>query len=247
MTSLLVGFGTLAGVVGSTRILAFVLRPEQRARDGRSARSFRRVACWLVGLPLLAACTPQMLRAQTGTSADSLEAAREHARAGRRDQAIARYEIWLTNHPDDARAWRELGIERMRADRYHSAARALERSLELNPDESVANRLAYLRARSRLALVPQVTGTRDSDGMRSLRVLLTAEQRLGDRSRGRLTGTRLSLADGANALTANELGGSVHWRPLHALQLEAGLGALYSTELGTSSFFEQGLRRGEAY
>jgi tetratricopeptide (TPR) repeat protein len=219
--SLLLSLGTLAAVIGTTHVLAFVVREKTTSRV-RPPRTFARLTGWLFAFAWFT-CTPRLLH---GQHTDSLEAARALARSGRHDGAISAYERWVADHPDDARAWRELGVERMRADRYRSARAAFERSLELGEDETVTNRLAYVRVRSHLALLPHFGGTRDSDGLGTTRMALAAEQRLGDRTRAVISGTRIGFAGDTSALGATELFGTLRWRPLHALQIDAALGGL---------------------
>jgi tetratricopeptide (TPR) repeat protein len=109
--------------------------------------------------------------ASAGRRADALEAYEEalalepkdrdialggprlYARLGMTDRAIADYRNWLTEHPDDGEAWRELSEQLQRARRHTGAARAAARALATAPDDArLAARVDALRMRAAPAL-----------------------------------------------------------------------------------------------
>ncbi len=66
-------------------------------------------------------------------------------RAGRLDEAAARYRLILESHPDSVRAWVNLGNVRSQQDQEADAERAYRRALALAPEDPDAlNNLAWL-------------------------------------------------------------------------------------------------------
>ncbi len=158
--------------------------------------------------------------------------ARVLARARRTDGAVAAYQEWLATHDRDAEAWRELARELARAGRPSDAVRAFEHAQAAAPDAVVARRLAAVRVAAAPAIIPLVSGSRDSDGNTTLRLGGTVELaangplRLGAAvSRAQVRGGSLSAGVDALALTAA-------WQPRAVLKVDATAGALRLDPVG---------------
>ncbi len=150
--------------------------------------------------------------------------ARRLAREHRTDRAREAYTDWLSTHPEDAGAWRELGREEIRAGRPAAAARALDRSLALEDDPYGRQRLTLARALMAPTLEPVFGGSRDSDGNTISRVGVRADVAPADGSRVGITAAHAGLADGLDTGRENAVAVSGRWRPLAALNLEAAAG-----------------------
>jgi len=146
--------------------------------------------------------------------------ARLLARSNQTDQARDVYTAWLAEHPDDAEAWYELGREELKAGRPAAGARALERSLTLEPNDAVAARLALARAQAAPALEPVVGGSRDSDGHVLSRVGLRADVAPADGARVGIAADRGTLADGLDTGSDAAISTYGRWRPRAGLTLE---------------------------
>ncbi|MBI2535615.1 MAG: tetratricopeptide repeat protein [Gemmatimonadetes bacterium] len=164
--------------------------------------------------------------AQAQDGRDSvIDRARLLAGSNRTDQARNIYAAWLATHPDDAEAWRELGREELKAGRPAAAARALDRSLALEPHEATADRLELAQALAAPAVEPVFGGSRDSDGNVLSRVGFRADLALADGARVGIVAARSTLADGLD--TGSDAGIAVfgRWRPRAALSFEWSGGA----------------------
>jgi tetratricopeptide (TPR) repeat protein len=81
---------------------------------------------------LLAACAGRAAAQGSGTA---LEAAREHAAAGRVGAALRDFDAWLRSHPADALVLREAATYAFRTRRWFESARWLERYVAVSPED----------------------------------------------------------------------------------------------------------------
>lgn len=168
------------------------------------------------------------LKAGLAGAQDGRDSAIRYARllagSSRTDQARAAYLSWLTAHPDDAEAWRELGREELKAGRPAAAARALDRSLALLPHTPTARRLALARALTMPAVEPAFGGSRDADGNTVSRVSIRADVAPADGARVGIIAERSTLADGLDTGSDAAISGYGRWRPQAALSLDWSTG-----------------------
>lgn len=150
--------------------------------------------------------------------------ARSLAREHRTDQARAAYVAWLTRHPGDALAWRDLGREELRAGRPAAAVRALNRALALEDEPYARQRLAVARALAAPAVEPVFGGSRDSDGNAITRAGIRADVAPADAARVGIAAERTSLADGLDTGRETAVSLSGRWRPIAALNLDLSAG-----------------------
>lgn len=146
-------------------------------------------------------------------------------RAGQTDAAIAAYELWLTNHPQDAAAWRELAREKLRAGRAADAVRALEHVQALAPNAKSAAQLRLARAAAAPAITPAATGSRDSDGNTTLRLGGAADFAAGGATRLGLSASRARASDGVTTAAVDQLSLTLSARPQATLSLDGSAGA----------------------
>lgn len=225
VSALAISLGTLASVVAGTRLLAAVVERAEPRRDAarkRTAERQRRVAS--IVLAAGATLSPILLGAQ------SPDDARRLSRAGQRDAAIVEYERWVQNNPRDFAGWRDLGVERMRAERYAEAIAAFQQALELREDEALRSRLEYARSRMGYSLVTAVNGSRDSDGVYVLRGSVTGDGHLAARWRYGVSSNRLLLGAAETRTSLQETNVWTRWRPLHAVRMEAAAGAVHGLD-----------------
>lgn len=151
--------------------------------------------------------------------------ARVLAAAGRTDAAIIRYESWISGHPQDAEALRELGDERRRAGRYREAARAYAAAAAESPVPQTLSRMRDARSQAAPRIELNATGTRDSDENDSKRVGAAVSAGATARVRFIAAGSRRWISGPVNfepsELTVDDVSAGIESRPLASLRVEA--------------------------
>jgi predicted TPR repeat methyltransferase len=148
--------------------------------------------------------------------------ARLLARAGRTDAAIAEYEQWLARTPRDAQAWRELATQRRRAGRYPEAVAALERADAPDADTRavIARELIRARTLGRATIAPLIGGSRDVDGLTTIRAGATVTSPAIGRGRAFVSASTDRAGDGTVARGSQKTAVGVEYRPLAQLRFE---------------------------
>ena len=162
-------------------------------------------------------------------------------RAGRTEGAIATYTVWLAGHPTDAEAWRDLGQQELKAGRPEAAARALRRSLALEPNGHARAWLARALALRAPAVEPFAGGSRDTDGNTISTLGVRTDVAVADGARLGLAAQHSSVADGLDLGATDALRVVGNWRAEAGVRLEWGVG------LGRTSSSAGGVQGWRAY
>jgi Cytochrome c biogenesis factor len=154
--------------------------------------------------------------------------ARLLARAGYADAAIVEYEQWVARTPRDGEAWRELAAQRRRAGRYPEAVAALERvdAPDAEARSTVARDLERMRGLGRATIEPLVGGSRDVDGLTTVRAGITASSPTIGRGRAFVSASTDRAGDGTFVRGSQQTAIGVQYRPLAQLRLELAGGVV---------------------
>jgi tetratricopeptide (TPR) repeat protein len=169
--------------------------------------------------------------------------ARLLARGGRADASIAAYEQWVARTPTDAEAWLELATQRRRAGRYAEAVAALERvdTRAATISATAASEMTLARSLKRALVEPLIGGSRDADGLTTLRAGAALSSPTIGRGRAFVTYSVDRAGDGSFARGSRKASVGLLYRPLAQLRLELSGGvasadrALVDTAPGTTS------------
>jgi Flp pilus assembly protein TadD len=145
--------------------------------------------------------------------------------AGRRDEAAAVRQAWLSGHPGDAAVWSDLGRTWLQVGQPRRAVQALERALAGGPDPDVERRLQLARALDGPAIEPLVTSARDSDGNRANGVGSAADVTVGEGVRLGVQVMRTRIDDGASRGFVDESRLRLTLRPRSTWRIEAATGS----------------------
>jgi Flp pilus assembly protein TadD len=148
--------------------------------------------------------------------------ARLLARLGHADAAIAAYEQWVARAPRDAEASLELAAQRRKAGRYSEAVAALERvdSPDAATRSVVAREITRARAMSRASVEPILGGSRDADGLTTLRAGAVISSPVMGRARLIASASADRAGDGTFARSSQKTTVGLQFRPLAQLRLE---------------------------
>ena len=146
------------------------------------------------------------------------------ARAQRTDDAIASYEHWISGHPNDANAWRELATQRARAGRPRAALAALDHARTVAPEARTQRHIDALRTVIAPWLEVAAAGSRDSDGNSIGRAGLSMGVEPADGIGIRVQSSAARISDGMLHANLQDAAVGASWRPTAALRLEARAG-----------------------
>jgi hypothetical protein len=147
--------------------------------------------------------------------------ARLLARAGHVDEAIAAYEQWVERTPRDGEAWRELAGQQRRAGRYDEEIASLQhaRTAEGVAATAVQREIERAHRAGQATVEPRVSGSRDSDGLRTASAGISLTSPLLGRARLSAATSAGSAGDGISSRGSQDVVLGMELRPMAQLRL----------------------------
>ena len=145
--------------------------------------------------------------------------ARVLAAAGRTDESIVVYEMWINENATDAEAAQELAIQQRRAGRYREADRSFRAANSIEPSPKAERGSKVSRSFAAPAVEILTGGTRDTEENQSARLGAAVSVQAGDRVRGFVSGGRRWLS-GFSEVTVDDAMVGLSSRPLASFRFD---------------------------